>query len=780
MATTAAAAPRPATLRSFLEARRVTSAQWNITGLAADIGKYHVSDEDYGNFLQLFYEHCHVAARPAHLLERHSPDASPILVDLDFRWPAAGARIYRATAVAQFVTALASALVRFIQWDDDADLRFFVQETPAPRIEKGQHKDGIHIVCPDIALRYEELFALRRYLLEQNIVDSCFPDRLNPATDCLDESVVRRNNWFLYGASKSPERSPYRVSRCFVLSPDGDVSEDTVLPTAQELVCALSIRRTAGASSYSVRPDMAEEWNTWKSLCDKKPATATTTDIIVCSPPTDDAASVASHLSENISKIIHYPGLVWTITEEGAGFKLTHNSKRCLVDTGAEHSTLNHSCVFVNAASANLVCFSHNSRRLPKPIAAALWKLLNGDTEDCSARYSAMKSEFEKNVFRILDPPGYVVNVDGKRVHYTRAQLIDMNSGSFVDSDKKVRFIDQWLRDDSIRTYARMEYYVDPAECPAAVFNTFGGFKATHISADRHGDITPVLQHLRVVANHDDDAYEFILDWMASCIQRPGQLNHICMVVFGQEGSGKDIIFQWFGNEIIGHEAYYNTARPHIDLFGSFNATRENRVFYKIEESNERSFTEENVEQFKNYITDKYASIQHKGKDTSGLRLNYNHFMISSNNKVPFHINLSERRFFAVRSSSEKVRNSAYFSHLAEAVLKDEGVIRSFYDFLMARPIAARDWLNPPQTDALTAWKSECMPVLHPFIEWYSATIVTKPHTVRASEIYARYQDWCAEVEEELLSVRSFGVELRKIPQILKVHSRTGTTYSFV
>jgi hypothetical protein len=568
------------------------------------------------------------------------------------------------------------------------------------------------------------------------------------------------------------------------LGPDGDVSEDTVLPTAQELVCALSIRCTTGASSYSVRPDMVEEWNTWKSLCDKKPATAAaaaaaTTELIVY-PPADDAASVSSHLSENISKIIHYPGLVWTITEEDAGFKLTHNSKRCLVNTDAEHSTLNHSCVFVSSAAANLVCFSHKTRRLPKQIAVALWKLLKGDTEDCSARYAALKTEFEKDVFRILDPPGYVVNVEGKRVHYTRAQLIDMNSGSFVDSDKKVRFIDQWLRDDSIRTYARMEYYVDPAECPPAVFNTFGGFKATNIPADRHGDITPVLQHLRVVANHDTDAYEFILDWMASCIQRPGQLNHICMVVFGQEGSGKDIIFQWFGNEIIGHEAYYNTARPHIDLFGSFNATRENRVFYKIEESNERSFTEENVEQFKNYITDKYASIQHKGKDTTGLRLNYNHFMISSNNKVPFHINLSERRFFAVRSSSEKVRNSAYFSHLAEAVLKDEGVIRSFYDFLMARPIVSRDWLNPPQTDALTAWKSECMPVLHPFIEWYynKNTELSKPYDVRASELYEQYQQWCIEVEEIALSVRSFGMELRSVPSVLKKRTTSGNIYT--
>jgi len=479
---TAATAAAAVTLRSFLESRRVTSAQWNITGLATDIGKYAVSDDDYGIFLELFYQHCFIAHRPAHLLERHSTDASPILVDLDFRWTPADTIVRRYTddAIGQFVHALASALHRYIALDEE--IRFFVQETPAPRIENAQLKDGIHIVCPDIAMRYEDLFALRRYLLEQHIIESCFPDLLNSPTDCLDESVIKRNNWFIYGASKNPVRPPYRVTRCFVLSPDGDISEEAVAMSAQELICTLSIRCPSGPTEYIIRPDMAEEWYTWKALCDKKqPPPTTTTKITDIVHVADDTESINSHMSDSISKIIHRPGLVWTIEEENDGYKLTHNSKRCLVETDYEHSTLGHSCVFVKATGANLVCFSHKSKRLPKVVATALWRALCGDDDPSVAeeRYHTLKTEFERNVFRILDPPGYVVNVDGKRVHYTRAQLIDMNSGVFIDDDKKVRFIDQWLRDDKIRTYARTEYFVDPAECPPSVFNIFEGFAAS-------------------------------------------------------------------------------------------------------------------------------------------------------------------------------------------------------------------------------------------------------------------------------------------------------------
>lgn len=775
------------TLRAFLDTRRVTHSNWNITGIGRDIGKYSINDEEYGDFLRLYHHHVFVLGQPVHLLERHSPDASPILIDIDLHYADTAAkppdRAYTPADVTHFMTQFATALHKFICTEDP--LRFYVQTTPAPVRDPthSRRKDGLHIVCPDIAMHYEDLFALRKYVLENTTALSAFRDIQNTPEDCYDESVIKRNNWFLYGSSK-PDRAAYAVTTVFVLEPDGCITEEAPAETSEQLVVGLSIRATE-LTAYTIRPDVADEWAMWRSLCDKKPkGTAAPKD----PPPTDlvkmldDTESVTSHMSENISKIIRQPGLVWDVVEDTDGYKLTHNSKRCLLVPDVNHSTMKHSWVYVNAHAATMSCYNpcHKSKRLPKPIATALWKMLSGEgptADEMTERYERLKMAFEKNVFRILDPPGYMVYVSDKWIHYTRAQLIDMNSGVFVDEDKKVRFIDQWLRDDTIRTYARVGYYVDPAECPSNVFNTFEGFKASWIPADCSGDVTPVLDHLRIVANHNDAAYEFILDWMASCLQRPGHLNHICLVVMGTHGSGKDILFQWFGSEIIGKAAFYNTARPQTDLFGAFNATRENRIFYKIEEGNDRSITEENTEQFKNYITDKYASIQHKGKDTTGLCRNYNHFMISSNNSVPFKIHVNERRFFAVRTSNEKIRNSAYFTHLATVVLQDQGVMRSFYDFLMARDISTRDWSNPPETDAMAAWKAECMPVLQAFVDWFKTTTET-PCTIRASDLYAKYHEWCAESGEDPLSLRIWGMEMRNIGSVTKVRATAAVTYT--
>ena len=42
------------TLLAFLEARRVTDANWNITGMSKHVGKYRIADDEYGDFLLIY------------------------------------------------------------------------------------------------------------------------------------------------------------------------------------------------------------------------------------------------------------------------------------------------------------------------------------------------------------------------------------------------------------------------------------------------------------------------------------------------------------------------------------------------------------------------------------------------------------------------------------------------------------------------------------------------------------------------------------------------------
>jgi hypothetical protein len=395
------------------------------------------------------------------------------------------------------------------------------------------------------------------------------------------------------------------------------------------------------------------------------------------------------------------------------------------------------------------------------------------------AAYEVRKVEFEKKTFRVLNPPGYMVLVDDTWVHYSRQQLMDMNSGLFLDEEKKFPFIVMWLRDEYIRTYSKTGYFVDAAECPATIFNTFTGFAAESLLATYiPSTIDIILNHVKLLCNHNVEAYEFILDWLAILLQRPGFLNGICVIFKGKHGCGKDMFLSWFGTRVVGLHNYYKTARPHIDLFGAFNSSRKDIVFYHIEEGTDAVFKDVNLQQFKNYITDSYASIQLKQKNTTtgdSLVKNYNHFAISTNHVITCEAN--ERRFFGVEASSETCKQPAYFNALAQA-MDNPDIVASFYWMLKHRDVSGRNWSELPETEYMKEMRSASLPELFYFLSEFMETREDDAIVVKASDLYEAYRDWHhIHGTEKVKTSNAFGREMKTIKGIQKDLERDGTYY---
>jgi hypothetical protein len=239
------------------------------------------------------------------------------------------------------------------------------------------------------------------------------------------------------------------------------------------------------------------------------------------------------------------------------------------------------------------------------------------------------------------------------------------------------------------------------------------------------------------------------------------------------------MFLSWFGSRIIGIQNYYKTARPHIDLFGAFNSSRKDIVFYHIEEGNDAVFKDTNLQQFKNYITDSYASIQIKQKNTTAsdsLVKNYNHFAISTNNVISCEIN--ERRFFGIEASSEMCKNHAYFAGLAETMANPD-VIASFYAMLKSRDISGRNWCDLPQTDYMKDMVSASIPELYYFLDSFLEANDDEDVVVKASELYDSYRDWHAQYgTEKMRTTTSFGRDIKAIKGINKTLERDGTFYT--
>lgn len=261
------------TLREYLNTRYTDKADWNITGIGMGwAGKYKIPDDEYDTFLRLAHDHVFKGGKACSLLEKHKPN-SPVLIDLDFRFPAGGPLTRRITTeqIREFVAAYADAYSRFFGPPPQNPLQFFVMQKPAPEAEKDYHKDGVHIVCPTLTTPPETQFAIRGYLLQAGAIERIFGSTgmIIAPQECLDLSVIQRNNWFLYGACK-PNKAMYKVEQVYAaMIPDeyealtADHLEEEMVESWEphELVSLLSIRKGHDEiTPITLRDEHEGEW----------------------------------------------------------------------------------------------------------------------------------------------------------------------------------------------------------------------------------------------------------------------------------------------------------------------------------------------------------------------------------------------------------------------------------------------------------------------------------------------------------------------------------------
>ena len=319
------------TLRAYLDNRKASGTlQPNVNSLGVtDKGRYFVPEHEYEEFLKLVHKHVFVDNGVTGLIEAHK-EVAPLLIDLDFRYLTpkhALVRRFGEAHLASLVRAYATAITYFFDVSTlPSDLRFFVQLKPAPEVYEKHgavvgHKDGVHIVCPDLVTTPAAQFALRGFLLQRDMVDTVFRETGfdNAVTDVLDKSIIKANGWMMYGACK-PNRAYYRVRDVWVLPREVAVAEgalfeqveqtvrmyleETLPPTdTWQLMKTLSIRwKREAATPCAVRPERADEWAALLAEYDEtsKPARAAAP---VRAPAREGGAAASASASASASAV---------------------------------------------------------------------------------------------------------------------------------------------------------------------------------------------------------------------------------------------------------------------------------------------------------------------------------------------------------------------------------------------------------------------------------------------------------------------------------------------
>ncbi len=270
---------------TYVDARRVIDkGVCSFTGMGTVKGKFMIKDEDYPEFLDLLHEYLFVQQRrPLNLVEQRRCDLySPILIDLDFKYPAERAiqRQFELSHIHEFIRAYVENITYFYDLSDyEKPLRFFISLRPAPYEDKKNNvsqrsiKDGVHIQCPDLILHSEHQQVLRHKSIELCQLSEAFRNTgyINSEKDIYDEAIVKKNGWFFYGESK-PDIPAYSLASVFVYDIlNGEFYEEDVEDyNPRRLLEILSIRHNLIVKPIHINEEVQDEWKERLDYCTGK------------------------------------------------------------------------------------------------------------------------------------------------------------------------------------------------------------------------------------------------------------------------------------------------------------------------------------------------------------------------------------------------------------------------------------------------------------------------------------------------------------------------------
>lgn len=226
-----------ADLIKFLTARY--SPKDEVTGKSADFthtslsmsakdfpkGCFTISKEDTPELHRLVAESVFKHKKPVYLSERPTPVKS-MTIDIDLKYPLDYSnRQHNERHIAELLKLYSEGIRTYVDMPADKPITAYVFQRNNPYAEKGNMKDGIHIMYPEICIQTEIQRLIRSHVLKNidrfiaNPEIGTLPVK-NDRDEIIDLSVIDRNNWLMYGCSK-PGKLPYLVEGVYRLLDDG-------------------------------------------------------------------------------------------------------------------------------------------------------------------------------------------------------------------------------------------------------------------------------------------------------------------------------------------------------------------------------------------------------------------------------------------------------------------------------------------------------------------------------------------------------------------------------
>ena len=201
---------------------RIGDAENNIFG-----GSYHIPDDEYNQFLTLYYEQIFMKKKDEYLTEKQLDVKGPILIDIDLRFDyETNERLYTREHVTDVIESYLSILNSVYQFDEETQFNIYVFEKSQINRDSKKNitKDGIHII---IGIYCEHTTQQMIRLEMVGKIEEAWGDLpiTNTWEDVLDKGIsVGTTNWQLFG-SKKPNYEAYKLTQIYNVQYNADDDE---------------------------------------------------------------------------------------------------------------------------------------------------------------------------------------------------------------------------------------------------------------------------------------------------------------------------------------------------------------------------------------------------------------------------------------------------------------------------------------------------------------------------------------------------------------------------
>jgi hypothetical protein len=279
------------------------------------------------------------------------------------------------------------------------------------------------------------------------------------------------------------------------------------------------------------------------------------------------------------------------------------------------------------------------------------------------------------------------------------------------------------------------------------------------------------MKHIREnIANNNPEVFTYIINYLANLLQHPHKKANTALIIKSVQGVGKDTIFNWFGNNILGKHYYCNDDSAEL-LFGRFNSCIENKILCVLNEASGKDTFTIN-EKIKNAITRNINTIEKKGK-TPYDNTNNIGFVFLTNNDNPIKVPHDDRRFTGFECNYKNANNKEYFTNLYNEI--NSGIYnRAFYDYFINIDLTYYDFTNSrPITNFYNNMKEINIPILARFFEKI-VDANNKDCSFSSTDLFNRFNDFIKSnnFKVEFTSTK-FGIDIKNYDGIEKRKTRT-------